>query len=169
MYFSLIQSWDNPFIHCSSESGFLSIVSTYSTWLEQLMLIYRSILFFLGRRGTKRCWTVEETDCLRKKFRGYLMGVQKSVHQHELREVQRMCPTRTLPQLRAKLNNIKLGKSNWNYFILLFLCRGILVDLGYYKAVSCVPQISYAQVHVYLLYVHVMHLIVYICKIRVIC
>ncbi|XP_078321210.1 uncharacterized protein LOC144621567 [Crassostrea virginica] len=65
-----------------------------------------------GRRGTKRCWTVEETDCLRKKFRGYLMGVQKSVHQHELREVQRMCPTRTLPQLRAKLNNIKLGKSN---------------------------------------------------------
>lgn len=68
--------------------------------------------FVLGRRGTKRFWSEEETDFLRKKFRGYLMGVQKSVHQLELREVQRMCPTRTLPQIRAKLNNIKLGKSN---------------------------------------------------------
>lgn len=67
---------------------------------------------FLGKRGTKRQWTKEETDCLRKKFNGYLSGIQKSVHQSELKEAQKICSTRTLPQLRAKLNNIKLGKSN---------------------------------------------------------
>lgn len=65
-----------------------------------------------GKRGTKRQWTKEETDCLRKKFKGYLSGIQKSVHQSELKEAQKICSTRTLPQLRAKLNNIKLGKSN---------------------------------------------------------
>lgn len=67
---------------------------------------------FLGKRGTKRQWTKEETDCLRKKFKAYLSGIQKSVHQSELKEAQKICSTRTLPQLRAKLNNIKLGKSN---------------------------------------------------------
>lgn len=46
---------------------------------------------FLGKRGTKWQWTKEETDCLRKKFKGYLSGIQKSVHQSELKEAQKIC------------------------------------------------------------------------------
>lgn len=66
---------------------------------------------FSGKRGIKRRWTDEESDFLRKRFKGYILGINKSVHQSELQEAQRKCPTRTLPQIRSKLNNIKLGKS----------------------------------------------------------
>ena len=67
-----------------------------------------------GMRGFKRKWSEEEENVLRKTFRYYLNGVRRSVHKEDLSLVQGMCSelaTRTFPQIRVKLNNMKLGKS----------------------------------------------------------
>lgn len=67
-----------------------------------------------GQPKRKR-WTPEETNVLRKKFKMYLDNTKNiSIHRADLIEVQKTCPSlqlRTLAQMRAKLNNIKLGKS----------------------------------------------------------
>ncbi|XP_033747748.1 uncharacterized protein LOC117332809 [Pecten maximus] len=66
-----------------------------------------------NKHAKKRAWTQEENDCLKKKFKFYFAGV-KSVHNADMVDAQKLCPSlclRTKAQIRAKLNNMKLGKS----------------------------------------------------------
>ncbi|XP_033744050.1 uncharacterized protein LOC117329927 [Pecten maximus] len=65
-----------------------------------------------NKHTKKRAWTQEENDCLKKKFKFYFAGV-KSVHNADMVDAQKLCPSlclRTKAQIRAKLNNMKLGK-----------------------------------------------------------
>lgn len=61
------------------------------------------------KRSEKR-WTDEESDFLIERFKGYILGINISIHQSELQEAQRKCLPRILSQIRSTLNNIKLGK-----------------------------------------------------------
>lgn len=54
-------------------------------------------------------WSKEENELLRLKFKTYLQG-QGSVHAEDLRKIQEKLNGRTLPQIRVKLNNMKMGK-----------------------------------------------------------
>lgn len=70
------------------------------------------LVFFTGESGRKR-WSKAENKCLAKKFKFYVEDKNKTIHNSDLKELQEMCPSlanRTLPQIRAKLNNVKLGK-----------------------------------------------------------
>jgi len=65
-----------------------------------------------GKRSVKRPWSTEEEEHLKKKF--YLGGSRLSVHNDDMIAAQQTCDKlsgRTLAQIRAKLNNMKLGKS----------------------------------------------------------
>ena len=67
-----------------------------------------------GKRSVKRPWSTEEEEHLKKKFKFYLEGVRSSVHNEDMIAAQQTCDKlsrRTLAQIRAKLNNMKLGKS----------------------------------------------------------
>lgn len=58
-----------------------------------------------------------EQGCIRfseETFKSYLTGKDDSVHNSDMKNAQKICAelkTRSLPQIRAKLNNMKLGKS----------------------------------------------------------
>lgn len=58
----------------------------------------------------KKRWTDEESDFLGERFKGYNLGIKKSIHQSGLQEAQRKCLPIILPQIRSKFNIIKLGK-----------------------------------------------------------
>ena len=66
----------------------------------------------------KRPWTEEENECLQKKFKFYFAGLKKTIHNADMDDAQKICPSllrRTKAQIRSKLNNIKLGKSKQKY------------------------------------------------------
>lgn len=78
---------------------------------------------FSGKRSIKRSkrrWTDEESDFLRKKFKGYIEGINKSVNQSEFQEAQRKCPTRTLPQNNIKIKQHQGGEINLKFITSYF-------------------------------------------------
>ena len=64
----------------------------------------------MGKRVTRKVWDKNEMKVLRNIFAGYLCKRVTSVHNYDLRKAAEQLPGRSLPQIRAKLNNIRLGK-----------------------------------------------------------
>lgn len=64
-------------------------------------------------RTSKKRWRLEETDCLLSIFQNYLKHKDLRLRTSEIQSARDDNPClqgRTIPQIRTKLNNIKLGK-----------------------------------------------------------
>ena len=63
------------------------------------------------KRGKKNPWSEEENEILKKHFSFYLSKRTHSLHKEDIERVTYILPGRTVPQVRTKLNNMRLGKS----------------------------------------------------------
>ena len=74
------------------------------------MSFAHSTLVLSGTRK-RAALSSEENIILKKKFKLHLEETVRSVHNEDLKEVKKILSNRSLPQIRSKINNIKLGKS----------------------------------------------------------
>lgn len=86
---------------------------SYFCLIAFYFLFFSFYLDIFPKKKIKRRWSKEEESYLRKTFKFYLQGTRSSVHNKDLLMAQDCCAalsTRTLAQIRTKLNNMKLGK-----------------------------------------------------------
>ena len=66
----------------------------------------------INRRGEKKRWSAEDCLTLRKHFQTRLKEKNRISTRSIKKVMHKLKDVRTIPQIRTKLNNIKLGKSN---------------------------------------------------------
>ena len=68
----------------------------------------QDMLFFVsGKEPRRKRWSADETAVLNEKFGPYIGTVRET----DIKDILPRLPGRTAAQVRARLNNMKLGKS----------------------------------------------------------